>query len=93
MITLSSIPLFRRGYRLQWESAQDCHVILYPEGLARLNESAATILQLVNNNNTMADIIDQLKLRFPDADDLPSDVLDFMQTAVNQKWILIRNES
>ncbi len=28
----SAIIAFRRGYRLQWEAAQDSHVILYPEG-------------------------------------------------------------
>ncbi len=93
MLTLSSIPSFRRGYRLQWESVQHCHVILYPEGMAKLNESAATILQLVNNTSSISDIIDSLKLRFPEAEDLPSDVLDFMQAAINQKWILIRDES
>jgi len=29
-------PMFRRGYRLQWEEVQGCHVILYPEGMAKL---------------------------------------------------------
>ncbi|HBQ81209.1 MAG TPA: pyrroloquinoline quinone biosynthesis peptide chaperone PqqD, partial [Erwinia persicina] len=28
--------MFRRGYRLQWEEVQNCHVILYPEGMAKL---------------------------------------------------------
>ena len=27
-------PVFRRGYRLQWEQVQNSHVILYPEGMA-----------------------------------------------------------
>ncbi|PPS58457.1 pyrroloquinoline quinone biosynthesis peptide chaperone PqqD [Pantoea sp. BRM17] len=35
------IPAFRRGYRLQWEAAQQSHVVLYPEGMAKLNETAA----------------------------------------------------
>ncbi len=34
----TSIVAFRRGYRLQWEAAQESHVILYPEGMAKLNE-------------------------------------------------------
>ncbi|EOK5619387.1 pyrroloquinoline quinone biosynthesis peptide chaperone PqqD, partial [Escherichia coli] len=41
------IPAFRRGYRLQWEAAQESHVVLYPEGMAKLNETAAAILELV----------------------------------------------
>ena len=44
----NSIVAFRRGYRLQWEAAQDSHVILYPEGMAKLNETAAAILELAN---------------------------------------------
>ncbi|WP_302789693.1 pyrroloquinoline quinone biosynthesis peptide chaperone PqqD, partial [Escherichia coli] len=36
-------PVFRRGYRLQWEQVQNSHVILYPEGMAKLNDSAAAI--------------------------------------------------
>lgn len=39
----TSIVAFRRGYRLQWEAAQESHVILYPEGMAKLNETAAAI--------------------------------------------------
>ena len=33
----TSIVAFRRGYRLRWEAAQESHVILYPEGMAKLN--------------------------------------------------------
>ena len=39
-----TIPMFRRGYRLQWEEVQNRHVILYPEGLATLNDSATALL-------------------------------------------------
>ena len=30
--TVDTIPAIGRGFRLQWEAAQDCHVLLYPEG-------------------------------------------------------------
>ena len=40
------IPAFRRGYRMQWEAAQNSHVVLYPEGMAKLNETATAILEL-----------------------------------------------
>ena len=54
-------PVFRRGYRLQWEQVQNSHVILYPEGMAKLNDSAAAILQLVDGHTTLNGIIAQLK--------------------------------
>ena len=31
-------------FRLQWEPAQDAHVLLYPEGMVKLNQSAGEIL-------------------------------------------------
>ena len=61
-------PVFRRGYRLQWEQVQNSHVILYPEGMAKLNDSAAAILQLVDGHTTLNGIIAQLNARFPGAE-------------------------
>uniref|UniRef100_UPI000951A623 pyrroloquinoline quinone biosynthesis peptide chaperone PqqD n=1 Tax=Serratia marcescens TaxID=615 RepID=UPI000951A623 len=80
-------PVFRRGYRLQWEPVQNSHVILYPEGMATLNDSAAAILQLVDGNTTLNGIIAQLNARFPGADGLADDVLEFFQRAYEQKWV------
>lgn len=65
-------PVFRRGYRLQWEQVQNSHVILYPEGMAKLNDSAAAILQLVDGHTTLNGIIAQLNARFPGAEAPPA---------------------
>ena len=35
-------------FRLQFEPAQGCHVLLYPEGMIKLNDSASEILQQVD---------------------------------------------
>ncbi len=32
------MPRVGAGFRLQWEPAQDCHVLLYPEGMVKLNQ-------------------------------------------------------
>jgi len=37
----SKTPTWRTGYRYQYEPAQKGHVLLYPEGMIKLNESAA----------------------------------------------------
>ncbi len=84
------IPAFRRGYRLQWEPTQDCHVILYPEGMAKLNDSATAILQLVDGKQTLASLIAVLNARFPDAGGVDDDVKEFFADAVEQKWIIFR---
>lgn len=87
----NAVVVFRRGYRLQWEAAQDCHVILYPEGMAKLNETAALILEQVDGQRSVSQIIDLLNQRFPDAGGVDADVIDFLQAAVKQKWIMLRD--
>ncbi|MBS0908553.1 pyrroloquinoline quinone biosynthesis peptide chaperone PqqD [Tatumella sp. JGM118] len=86
-----SVVIFRRGYRMQWEAAQDCHVILYPEGMAKLNETAAIILEQVDGKRTVAQIIDLLNQRFPEAGGVDDDVTDFLQAAGKQKWIMFHD--
>lgn len=86
----TQIPQFRRGYRLQWEPAQESHVVLYPEGMAKLNETAAAILELVDGKRDAAAIIAELNTRFPEAGGVDEDVLQFLMAAVEQKWIQCR---
>lgn len=87
----NSIAAFRRGYRMQWEAAQDTHVVLYPEGMAKLNETAAAILELVDGKQDIAAIIATLDSRFPEAGGVGADVLEFLQSAYEQKWIQLRD--
>ncbi|MDF7650705.1 pyrroloquinoline quinone biosynthesis peptide chaperone PqqD [Pantoea sp. Acro-805] len=84
------IPAFRRGYRMQWEPAQDSHVVLYPEGMAKLNETATAILELVTGKQDVAAIITILNNRFPEAGGVDDDVKEFLQSAIEQKWIHCR---
>ena len=38
-------PRLSRLFRLQWEEAQGAYVLLYPEGMVKLNDSAAQVLK------------------------------------------------
>jgi len=84
------IPAFRRGYRMQWEAAQESHVVLYPEGMAKLNETATAILELVDGKQDVAAIVATLDARFPEAAGVGDDVKEFLQSAIEQKWIQCR---
>ena len=44
-------------HRFQWEKAQDCYVILFPEGMVKLNGGAGEVLNLVDGVATVATII------------------------------------
>jgi len=85
--SVGDIPLIASGFRLQWEEAQGCHVILYPEGMVKLNLAAGEILSRCDGGRTVADIVAELSARFPEADNLASDVFNFLNTAHDKQWI------
>ncbi len=86
-LTIEQVPKLRRGFRLQWEPAQNCHVLLYPEGMIKLNESAGEILKQVNGEHSVGQIIASLSAQFPDVPGLDEDILTFMEVANAQFWI------
>lgn len=75
-------------FRLQWEEAQGCHVLLYPEGLIRLNDSAAEILRRCSEPLDHAALVAELQRDYPDADSLPADVAEFLGHASREDWIV-----
>lgn len=82
-----SIPMLALGYRFQWEPAQDCHVLLYPEGMVKLNGPAAEILKRIDNKQqTVAELIAELKVAFGGVD-LDDDVYQFLEEAHGNDWI------
>src|SRR5256885_7220189 len=57
----SAKPAIAHGMRLQWEPAQEAHVLLYPEGMVRLNSSAGAILSRCDGVRTLTDIVTDLE--------------------------------
>ena len=89
-LSIDQVPKLRRGFRLQWEPAQACHVLLYPEGMIKLNDSAGEILKQMNGDHSVGQIISQLSAQFPDVPGLDEDILAFMEVANAQFWIELR---
>ncbi|MEN0106689.1 MAG: pyrroloquinoline quinone biosynthesis peptide chaperone PqqD [Pseudomonas sp.] len=90
MTPVDKIPTLRRGYRFQWEPAQACHVLLYPEGMIKLNDSASEIFKLIDGRQDVAAIIANLSQRFPDVPGIDEDIFAFMEVASAQFWIELR---
>ncbi len=81
------IPAIRSGYRFQWEPAQDCHVLLYPEGMVKLNESAAAILGLCDAKRSTSDIVAEPASRYPDANLIAEDIEEFLKIPIAENWV------
>ena len=88
VIGAMSRPAVARGFRLQWEEAQNAHVLLYPEGMIKLNGSAGEILKRCDGAATIADITADLERAFAAAN-LSGDVIRFVTMAVEKKWLQI----
>nr|WP_188093538.1 pyrroloquinoline quinone biosynthesis peptide chaperone PqqD [Marinobacter salinexigens] len=84
---MAKTPKLRRGFRFQWEPAQESYVLLYPEGMVKLNGSAGAILKEVDGERNVDSIVASLEQQFPDAGPLGKDVEEFLQDAEKQHWI------
>ena len=74
-------------HRFQWEKAQDCYVILFPEGMVKLNGGAGEVLNLVNNNLSVEKITEELIKKFPDTDGIDKDIIGMIEMALEKAWI------
>ena len=79
-------PRIAAGFRLQWEPAQNAHVLLYPEGMVKLNQSAGEILKRCDGTRDAAAIVADLEASFQ-VSGLGADVQAFLAIARQQRWV------
>ena len=85
-IAENEVPEIAPTFRFQWEEAQNCYVLLYPEGMVKLNPSAAEILKHCDGKKTVSEIIGELKRQFQ-SDAIDNDVRNFIGEAHGNGWI------
>jgi len=88
-VSADSRPAIPRGLKLQWEPAQDAHVLLYPEGMVKLNGSAGAILARCDGVRTVAEIVADLESAFS-TPGLTDDVTAFVALALERRWLELR---
>jgi pyrroloquinoline quinone biosynthesis protein D len=79
-------PAIGRGFRLQWEPAQNAFVLLYPEGMIKLNGSAGEILKRCDGAATVDEITASLEQAFS-TQGLKAEVLAFVAMAHEKHWV------
>ncbi len=87
MIDLSSKPKLSRLFRMQYEEAQGAWVLLYPEGMVKLNPSAGEILKRCNGERDVNAIIADLEQAL-NTQGLEKDVTGFLEIATERGWIV-----
>lgn len=86
-IELKDIYNIAPHHRFQWEKAQNCYVILFPEGMVKLNGGAGEVLNLVDGKASVEKITEELVNKFPDAKDIDKDIIGMIELALEKAWI------
>jgi pyrroloquinoline quinone biosynthesis protein D len=79
-------PKLARLFRMQWEEAQGAFVLLYPEGMVKLNQSAGEILKRCDGERDLAAIVADIEQSFG-ASGLEPEVKGFLDIATERGWI------
>jgi pyrroloquinoline quinone biosynthesis protein D len=87
-LTGTDVPRLPRGVRLRFDEVRKAHVLLAPERAFDLDETAATVLNLVDGQRSISAIVDELAARF-DADRgmIEADVIEMLADLVGKRVV------
>lgn len=74
-------------HRFQWEEAQNSYVILFPEGMVKLHGGAGEVIKRLDGKATVGNVVADLKLAFPDAENIEADIIGMFDMAFDKGWI------
>ncbi len=80
-------PQLNSKFLFRWEKSQDAFVLLYPEGIIKLSESAAEIIKRCNGTLTVNDIVNEIKTLVVNATDLDQSINRFLEVSRGKGWI------
>jgi coenzyme PQQ biosynthesis protein PqqD len=80
-------PRLITGARLRYDDVREEHVLLIPEGLVRLNPTAAEVLELCDGELSLDEIVGALAARY-DGADLHADVRELVD-AMAQRGLVV----
>lgn len=100
-ILLRSSPKLAAKARLKFDKVRGKHLLLLPERVVILNESAASILTLCDGSQTVSSMSEKLMASLlkdakakgidvkPDLNTIKEDISEFLQEMVEQGWVVI----
>lgn len=85
-LSLSDRPRLRRSGRMKYDHARQCELLLLPERVVELNETAGAILRLCDGQRTIAEMIGELEAKFVQTG-LRDDIVAFVASAGEMGWL------
>lgn len=87
-LTPESRPALVAGARLQWDAKRHVTVMLHPEGVVELNESAAEVVKLCDGERTVQGVIQSLSLSYDGTpEDFYPDVMEVLLQLLLRKHL------
>ncbi len=75
-------------YLFRWEETQQSYVLLYPEGIVKLNETAGEIIKRCDGTLTVTELIGDLQQTYPGDDARVAEgVMKFLEVFRAKGWI------
>ena len=81
-------PRLVTGARLRYDEVREEHLLLIPEGVVRLNPTAAEVLELCDGERSLDEIVGALSARYEGAVDVRGDVLELVD-AMAQRGLVV----
>ena len=73
-------------YMLRLEDSRQAHILLYPEGVVKLNQTAGEILTHCTGDKTVGEVIRELETKYVDGD-VGDGVIKFLEMSHAKGWI------
>lgn len=89
-VSLDDTYVISPTFLFRWEESQDAHVLLYPEGIVKLNDTGGVILTYCNGESSVDEIIDELEALYQaDRDAIAEGVIKFLEVSRAKGWIRV----
>lgn len=104
-ILASCFPKLAAKARLKFDKVREKHLLLLPEKVVVLNETAASILILCDGSQTVKLITERMRdslqndnetteiSELPDLQTMEEDISEFLQEMAHQGWVVIHSHA
>ncbi len=89
VVTANNIVEINPMYLFRWEEIQQAHVLLYPEGVVKVNETGAAILKMCDGERSAEQIVSALNQEY--TTDVTESVYKFLEVSHAKGWIRLKS--
>ena len=88
----NSKPRLAAKARLKWDAVRGKHLLLFPEGVLVLNQTAHDVLALCDGQRAVAEIVKTLATQYAvDANAIDADVKEILQKLSQKTFVTIND--